>query len=225
MTHPPEPPVTSRQAVLDAAETLFAEHGYDGVSIRDITGLAGVRLAMASYHFGSKENLFDQVIARRAEALNRARRAALEALQRAGKPELEDVLHAFIWPYFTLSTQGGAGWASYCRLIAQSGPGDRWRDVLSRHFDETAQMFITAIHACMPRAPRALAVRGFVLSVGTMVSAFSGNRRLTRLSGGELDAEDLRATCEAMIPFLAAGIRTLPSSGRKAGAAARRKGK
>lgn len=210
----PKSAVPSRQALLDAAEALFAEHGYDAVSIRDITGQAGVRLAMASYHFGTKENLFDQVIARRAEALNHDRRAALEALQRAGKPTLEAVLHAFIWPYMLLATQGGAGWASYCRLIAQSGPGDRWRDVLSKHFDETGQLFIAAIQGCMPRAPRAVAVRGFVFSVGLMVYAFSGNRRLSRLSDGTLDAADLRAACEAMVPFLAAGIRTLPRSGR-----------
>jgi AcrR family transcriptional regulator len=200
---------SSREALLDAAEALFAEHGYDAVSIRDITGRANVRLAMASYHFGTKDKLFDAVIARRAEALNRDRRASLDELQRAGTPDVEAVLRAFIWPYMELATTGGPGWASYCRLIAQSGPGDRWRDQLSRHFDETAQRFIDAIHAKLPHVRRSVAVRGFVFAVGTMVSAFSGNRRATRLSGGELDADDLTATCKAMVPFLAAGIEAL----------------
>ena len=43
------------ERILAAAEELFSEHGYDGVSIRDITGLANVRLALAAYHFGTKE--------------------------------------------------------------------------------------------------------------------------------------------------------------------------
>jgi AcrR family transcriptional regulator len=210
ITAPAKPAgISSREALLDAAEMLFAEHGYDAVSIRNITGRANVRLAMASYHFGTKENLFDAVIARRADALNRERRAALGALERIGTPDIQAVLRAFIWPYMELATTGGQGWASYCRLIAQAGPGDRWRDLLSHHFDETAQRFIDAIHANLPGAPRATAVRGFVFAVGTMVSAFSGNRRVTRLSGGELDADDLRLTCEAMIPFLSAGIKEL----------------
>lgn len=216
--------ISSREALLDAAEALFAEHGYDAVSIRNITGRANVRLAMASYHFGTKENLFDAVISRRADALNRERRAALSALQRSGTPDIEAVLRAFIWPYMELATTGGPGWASYCRLIAQTGPGDRWRDLLSHHFDETAQRFIDAIHVSLPGAPRATAVRGFVLAVGTMVSAFSGNRRVTRLSKGELDADDLRATCEAMVPFLTAGIRALPAvAPRRRGSAQGRK--
>lgn len=198
---------SSREALLDAAEALFAERGYDAVSIRDITGRAGVQLAMASYHFRTKDRLFDEVIARRADALNRSRRDALASV---GTASLEAVLWAFVGPYLTLAVQGGPGWASYCQLIAQANSGDRWGELLSRQFDATARCFVDAIHACLPPgAPRSAALRGFVLVIGTMLSAFSGSRRLTRLSEGGLDARDLRATCEAMVPFLAAGIGAL----------------
>jgi AcrR family transcriptional regulator len=107
ITAPAKPAgISSREALLDAAEMLFAEHGYDAVSIRNITGRANVRLAMASYHFGTKENLFDAVIARRADALNRERRAALGALERIGTPDIQAVLRAFIWPYMDLAIVG-----------------------------------------------------------------------------------------------------------------------
>jgi AcrR family transcriptional regulator len=49
-------------AILDAARELFAEHGYDGASIRAITRRAGTNLGAVTYHFGSKEALYHAVL-------------------------------------------------------------------------------------------------------------------------------------------------------------------
>ncbi|HTN07041.1 MAG TPA: TetR family transcriptional regulator [Agriterribacter sp.] len=54
-----------RVHILDAAEQLFAEKGFEGTSVRDIAGQAGVNLAMISYYFGSKEKLLVALIAHR----------------------------------------------------------------------------------------------------------------------------------------------------------------
>ena len=54
-----------RVHILDSAELLFAEKGFDGTSVRDIAGHAGVNLAMISYYFGSKEKLLVALIAHR----------------------------------------------------------------------------------------------------------------------------------------------------------------
>ena len=67
--------------ILDAAEALFMEHGFDGTSMRMITGQAGVNLAAINYHFGSKEGLFQGVFRRRLTDLNRRRVAELDALE------------------------------------------------------------------------------------------------------------------------------------------------
>ena len=64
--------------LLDAAERSFAEGGFDGVSLRIITEVAGVDLALANYHFGTKENLLREVIARRARIVHDERCEALE---------------------------------------------------------------------------------------------------------------------------------------------------
>lgn len=55
-----------RVHIMDAAEQLFSEKGFDGTSVRDIAGRAGVNLAMISYYFGSKEKLLVALIAHRA---------------------------------------------------------------------------------------------------------------------------------------------------------------
>ncbi len=62
-------PAVKRTELLDAAEALFAERGYHGASLRDITRAAGAQIGLASYHFESKDDLFRQVIGRRSEAI------------------------------------------------------------------------------------------------------------------------------------------------------------
>ena len=58
-------PTATRERILDAAERLFAERGYDGASLRAITGQARVNLAAVNYHFRSKRALMRAVFARR----------------------------------------------------------------------------------------------------------------------------------------------------------------
>src|SRR5690348_11356338 len=85
--------------ILDVAEELFAEHGLDRVSIRDITEAAGVNIAAVNYHFGGKDDLIAAVFERRIKPLNDARIQALESLQANGKPlKVEKILEAFIRP-------------------------------------------------------------------------------------------------------------------------------
>ncbi len=51
-----------RQHLIQVAELLFAQHGYEAVSIRQLAKEAGVNLAMISYYFGSKEGLFAAIL-------------------------------------------------------------------------------------------------------------------------------------------------------------------
>ncbi len=55
--------------LIDVSRRLFAEQGFDGTSVRDITGHAGANLGAITYHFGSKEALYHAVIASCAEPL------------------------------------------------------------------------------------------------------------------------------------------------------------
>ncbi|WP_462267349.1 TetR/AcrR family transcriptional regulator [Mucilaginibacter sp.] len=57
--------VDKKDRILDVAEHVFSELGYDGASTRTISGEAGVNMAMLNYYFGSKEGLFLAVIERR----------------------------------------------------------------------------------------------------------------------------------------------------------------
>src|SRR3546814_17821279 len=79
---------STREAILDTAETLFAQQGHDGTSMRQITSEAGVNLAAVNYHFGSKEALVQAVLKRRLAILNQERLRLLDdlATQAAREP-------------------------------------------------------------------------------------------------------------------------------------------
>ena len=68
----------TRLRILDAAESLFTEQGFEATTMRQITGVAGVNLASVNYHFGSKEALIREVFRRRLTWLNQRRLQELE---------------------------------------------------------------------------------------------------------------------------------------------------
>lgn len=198
----------TRSRILDAAEALFAEAGFDAVSLRMITQRAGVELALANYHFGPKQDLFRAVIMRRATELNAERMSALEALpDDAG---LEQLVAAFSGPFLERSLTGGAGWKAYARLIANVANSARWtRAIMSAGFDEVARAFIERVQRLYPDAPAANVYWSFHFLLGAMTMTFAETGRLDVLSAGRCRAADLAAIHAHMIPFLAAGFRAL----------------
>lgn len=203
----------TRTLILDCAERLFAERGFHGVSIRDITGEAGVDVALANYHFGSKQGLLEAVFLRRAADLNLERLARLDALLSAagaGRPTLESIVDAFTHPLLDRSARGGAGWKSYFALIAEinnSPEFGAW--LMSKHFDPVVQKFIVAMRQALPGcADRDLYWAYHFLS-GALTLTFAETGRIDKLSGGLCRASDLDAVHQRLVPFCAAGIRAV----------------
>src|SRR5947209_14578204 len=74
-------PAATKARILDAAEALFMEHGFEATSLRALTAAAGVNLAAVNYHFGSKEELFQAVLTRRLDPMNQERLELLTRLE------------------------------------------------------------------------------------------------------------------------------------------------
>src|SRR5881394_149494 len=96
----------TKTRILDAAESLFMEHGFEATSLRQLTAAAGVNLAAVNYHFGSKEELFQAVLTRRLDPMNHERIELLARLERdAGDKPIacERILAAMLTPALRLA--------------------------------------------------------------------------------------------------------------------------
>lgn len=196
----------TREKILDAAEKLFGEKGFDAVSLREITETAGVTLALAHYHFQTKDNIFAQAVARRAGILADLRRDSLAALHATGQVDVEGVLNAFMGPIFHLLMQGDTGWASYVRLLPRLEEEDRWLPLLSGHFDPIARDYLQALAPLVPTATPDRLSRSFTFVILLMLKAVSTGRRLDLLTDGASKSSDLPATYAALLPFCSAGF-------------------
>jgi AcrR family transcriptional regulator len=207
----------TRERILDAAERLFAQRGFHGVSIRDITGAAGVDVALANYHFGSKQGLLEAVFVRRAEDLNSERLARLDAViagARGKPPQLEEIIDAFTYPLLDRSTRGSAGWKSYFALIAAINNSPEFGGALmTRTFGPVVQRFIEAIRRALPDCDERDLYWAYHFLSGALTLSFAKTGRIDKLSGGLCKASDLDSVHERLVPFCAAGFRALCERG------------
>jgi len=202
-----------KDRILDAAERLFARHGFYGVSVRDITKAADVDVALVSYHFGGKRELFAAVFQRRAEELNPERLAMLENVRRnalPGTPALVDIVYAFTYPLLERSARGGPGWKSYFALLAQVNNSPEWGPVLmTKHFDPLVEKFIAVLREALPGCAAREIYWGYQFLTGALTLTFAETGRLDRLSGGLCKSSDLDSVHERLAPFVAAGFQAL----------------
>jgi AcrR family transcriptional regulator len=211
---PKKAPVRNgKERILDAAEQLFAQRGFYGVPLRDITQAAGVDVALVGYHFGGKRELFAAVFERRAEVLNRERLELLGEVRRAalpGAPALEAIINAFTQPLVERSTRGGPGWKSYFALIAYVNNSPEFGPLMmTRHFDPLFARFIAVTREALPRCPPRELYWGYQFLTGALTLTFAETGRIDQLSGGLCRASDLDSVHERLAPFVAAGLRAL----------------
>ncbi len=173
----------TRQRILDAAELLFAHGGFDGTSLRDIAGKAGVPVALVNFHGGSKQELYARIVVRRADQLSDLRLRALHGLK-AGpdRLSLSAVLRCFVEPYIERAANGGPQWLAYARLVAQVSADRKWSDISQRCFDPTAKLFIDEIAAFFPGSDRSAVAAGFVFTVSAMLALATSMWRVDALS-------------------------------------------
>ncbi|MCL6546311.1 MAG: TetR family transcriptional regulator [Bryobacteraceae bacterium] len=202
----------TRQRILDAAETLFAEKGFEATSLRMITAEAGVNLAAVNYHFRSKDALIDAVIARRIQPINQERLAMLaEATDKAAgrPPELEDIVRAMIAPVLRLR-QRDPGVGRRVGLLfgrTYADPNEMVRPAFFNHMREIFRPFTEALRRALPSLPPAELLWRMHFGVGVMAHTLAGCDHLQVISGGLCDLSDVEGVIERMVNFICAGMR------------------
>ena len=200
----------TRKKILDSAEALFAGNSVKGVSLRQITAKAGVDLALVRYHFGSKQDLFDAVVLRRAEVMRTRREAALDqVLSAAGnnRPGVEAIISAYVSPLLEEDLDN-PGWNNYFAIIGRliHAPEPR-ESSLGAFFDPMIEKFVDALRLAMPGTRDSDLYWCCHFMSGTLSVTFADTDRLDRVSGGTCRSADRAAAVKRMIPFLANGFR------------------
>jgi AcrR family transcriptional regulator len=201
----------TKERILDAAESLFADHGFDATSLRRITSQAGVNLAAVNYHFGSKDALIAAVFQRILAPINRERLERLDELERlAAGPGTPAIVEAFIGPALRRSKGARSGPGVAMRLLghALSQPDDRTRALFADIFRPVVARFTAALQRALPGHGDVEIFWRFFFMVGAMAHTMALSAHLPTLSGGLCEVKDPEAVVQRMVTFLAAGMET-----------------
>ncbi len=147
---------STKERIIGAAEELFAQHGFAGASLRQLTAAAKVNLAAVNYHFGSKENLLTEVFRRRLDDLNDRRLKDLALVEAEEEPELEVILRAFINPALAVSLDRCHGGGTFVRVLARAyaEQNEQLRAFLSENYRHVTRRFVDQLARALPQMPR-----------------------------------------------------------------------
>lgn len=198
-------PQSTKERILGAAEVLFAQHGFDGASLRQLTAAAGVNLAAVNYHFGSKDRLIEEVFRRRLDELNGRRMAGLARIAGLEETTLEDVLGAFIRPALELSHDGNG--SLFMRVLARAFAehDDTLRKFLSENYGHVMRQFTAEFARLLPHLSKEELYWRVDLVTGALTHAMSGFGMIQRKSD-VAEHTHREQTATHLIRFATAGL-------------------
>jgi AcrR family transcriptional regulator len=204
-----ETQAATKAAVFASAERLFALHGFQNVSVRDITADASVNLASVNYHFGSKDALLFEIFRRRTAELNRERvRMLHEANGRhEGKPPVREILEALFAPPLKWADPENDRRISVQFIIRARSEGTaEMREALQNDVSHL-ERFANALIAARPDLPREEVYWRLHFCLGMVHNnRFAEFDRLHHLSGGATREGDAQALLKRMVDFAEAGF-------------------
>lgn len=183
----------TKNAILTAAETLWAERSFGEVTMRDIVAAAGVNLAAVNYHFGSKDELLADLFVSRTTVLNRERFAELKAAEEAGggKASVDAILRALVGPplrwCLSPDRQRSAAARFLTRASVETVPPIK--KIVDREFRHL-QRFAVALRNALPDREEVDIYWGLHFALAMIRQTVTDNERLRKLSGGLCDTSD-----------------------------------
>jgi AcrR family transcriptional regulator len=203
----------TKTRILDAAELLFMEHGFEATSLRSLTAAASVNLAAVNYHFGSKEELFQAVLTRRLDPMNQERIELLTRLEReaAGRPmSVEKILFSMLIPALKLARDEKRGGKNFLRLLgrAYADPAPFIRHFLSQQYVEMINRYKEAFLKALPHLSRQELTWRLHFVMGALSYTLAGTDALklfAQVASTDKDTDEL--LLQRLAPFLVAGLK------------------
>jgi AcrR family transcriptional regulator len=221
-----KPPHETRTRILDAAEELFMQHGFEGTSMRLLTSKARVNLAAVNYHFGSKDALIESVFRRRLDPMNAERIAALDRLEAhaGGKPLApEAIIRAFIGAGLRMIEDAKGGGRNFIRLLGRTytDPAKPIRALIGQLYAPAMARFKAAFERALPQLGRDELVWRMHFMFGTLAYTLAATDTVQLIAGCKPeDRYDARLLEERLTVFLAAGLLAPLARGAETSSAA-----
>jgi AcrR family transcriptional regulator len=204
----------TKERILDAAEALFMELGFEATSLRAITAAASANLASVNYHFGSKEVLFQAVLTRRLDPMNQERVDLLTRLEREAEPQplpCDRILSAMFIPALKLARDPARGGKNFLRLLgrAYADPAPFIRRFLAEQYATMIERFKTAFARALPELPKKELSWRLHFIMGALSYTLAGTdalRLIAELTPAESGNDE--ALLHRLAPFLLAGLQS-----------------
>jgi AcrR family transcriptional regulator len=206
----------TKSRILDVAEQLFMEHGFEATSLRSLTSAAGVNLAAVNYHFGSKEELFQAVLTRRLDPMNQERIDLLAKVEREASGRAlscEKILFAMLIPALRLARDERRGGKNFLRLLgrAYADPAPFIRHFLSAQYAEMIGRYKEAFLRALPNLSRQELTWRLHFVMGALSYTLAGTDALklfAHMTATDKDNDEL--LLQRLAPFLVAGLKAPP---------------
>jgi AcrR family transcriptional regulator len=202
--------MSTKNKILDAAESLFADKGFNGTSLREITSLAEVNLAAVNYHFGSKKELIKAVMSRYMNELSPNLQTSLSLIcKQDNKPTLNEVFSAFIDPLLSLNVFRENGTSNFLQLLGRGYTDSqgflRW--FLTTQYPEVITNFVSAVQRAYPELSAEDIFWRLHFTMGTVIFTMSSSDALMDIAMNDFEQQvDIADVIRKVIPFVASGV-------------------
>jgi AcrR family transcriptional regulator len=200
----------TRSAILAAAERLYADRGFGDVTLRDIVAEANVNLAAVNYHFGSKDELIAELFVTRSLATNRERLHELRAAEERGGgiAEISAIFRALVGPTLRgcLGPARERSTAARFMIRASIESVPPIRRIKNREVDHLRK-FAAAMRRALPERAEAELYWGLHFALAMAHHTIRESERLTKLSEGKCDLDDVDGVIERVVSVAAMALR------------------
>jgi AcrR family transcriptional regulator len=207
-----KPPHETRTRILDAAEELFMQHGFEGTSMRTLTAKASVNLAAVNYHFGSKDALIEAVFRRRLDPMNSARIAELDRLEAAAgasPPPTDAIIRVFLRASLAMIEDAKGGGRNFIRLLgrAYTEPSKPIRALIGQLYAPAMARYKGAFERALPDLPKDELIWRMHFMFGTLAYTLAATDTVQLIAGCKPeDRYDAALLEERLTAFLHAGL-------------------
>ena len=197
----------TKERLLVVAGELFADRGFDSVSLRMITDRANVNLASVNYHFGSKEELIGAVVDDIVRPVNERRLSLLSLIDYTTQDPIRKIIHAFIDPVFDLSDSGNDD-NKYYKLISRciASRDERVSSIIIKQFPEVLAQFVSALTKALPSINSNSAHLKIMFMAGALAHSLFHYENLLLISEGRFDLNSTEVLKSELVSFLLTGM-------------------